>query len=190
MYNLSRSTFLLCLVLFSHLTVKGASLQIQVYDYAAIGAKPLGQIALQLEDILRHAGISVQVNICRGSIAVACDEQDALNIRILPGYAKAMRNVGRLPMGQAFANHMGGGYASIFEGAVQDQAAAANIPWVVVLAHAAAHEVGHLLLGDLAHTQRGLMRENWDRNDYQLMNQNRLHFTDHQARQLADRYER
>jgi hypothetical protein len=40
-----------------------------------------------------------------------------------------------------------------------------------------AHEAGDLLLGDLAHTQRGLMREIWDRKDYQAMNQNRLHFT-------------
>jgi hypothetical protein len=188
MYNLSRSSFLLCLMLFSHVTVKGASLQLQVYDYAGIGAKPLGQVALQLEDILQHAGMSVQATICRGSIAVACDEQGALNIRILTGYAKTMRNVRRPPLGQAFAGHMGGGYATVFLGAVQDQAAAANVPWVVVLANAAAHEVGHLLLGDLAHTQRGLMREIWDRNDYEAMNRNRLHFTGEQAQQLAACY--
>lgn len=99
-----------------------------------------------------------------------------------------MRDARRPPLGRAFADHMDGGYATIFLEAVHDEAAAANIPWVVVLAHAAAHEAGHLLLGDRAHTQRGLMREKWDRNDYQAMNQNRLHFTGGQARQLASRY--
>jgi hypothetical protein len=56
MSNLGRSIFFLCMALFSHATVKGATLQIQVYDYAAIEPKPLGQIASQLEDILRQAG--------------------------------------------------------------------------------------------------------------------------------------
>ena len=124
------------------------------------------------------------MTVCRGSIAVACEEQEALNVRIISGNAKTMRDARRPPLGQAFADHMDGGYATIFVGAVQDEAAAANIPWVVVLAHAAAHEAGHSLLGNLAHTQRGLMRENWDRTDYQAMNQNRLHFTGGQARRL------
>lgn len=188
MSNLGRSISFLCMALFSHFIAEGATLQIQLYDYAGIGPKPLGQIASQLEDILRHAGVSAQVTVCRGSIAVACEGQEALNIRILPGYANIQRNVRRPPLGQAFADHMGGLYATIFGGVVQDQAAAANIPWVVILVHAAAHEAGHLLLGDLAHTQRGLMRENWDRNDYEAMNRNRLHFNAEQARQLAGRY--
>src|SRR5437879_3607720 len=101
MSNLGRSVVFLCLALFSRATVAGATLQIQVYDYAAIGAAPLGQFASQFEDILRHAGVSVQVRVCRGSVAVACDDPEALVIRILPGDAKGPRNARRPPLGQS-----------------------------------------------------------------------------------------
>jgi hypothetical protein len=67
---------------------------------------------------------------------------------------------------------------------VQDQAAAAGVPWVVVLAYAAAHEVGHLLLGS-AHTPRGLMKAEWDGRDYEAMNQNACRFDEKQSGQLA-----
>jgi hypothetical protein len=63
-----------------------------------------------------------------------------------------------------------------------------RVPWVGVLAHAAAHEVGHLLLGTQAHTSEGLMKANWVRSDFMAMDQDRCHFTVEQARMLANRY--
>jgi hypothetical protein len=109
-------------------------------------------------------------------------------VRIVAGNAKEMENARREPLGQSYADHRGGTMASIFLAPARDQAAAANVPWVLVLSYAAAHEVGHLLLGDRAHTSRGLMRAHWDRGDYMAMSQNRLHFTNEQALILADRY--
>jgi hypothetical protein len=99
-----------------------------------------------------------------------------------------MSNVGRPPLGQSFVDSEGGSYASVFVAPVQDQAAAANVPWVIVLAYAAAHEIGHLLLGDQAHTPRGLMKAQWESNDYQAMNQNHFHFSSEQIRELTRRY--
>jgi hypothetical protein len=55
---------------------------------------------------------------------------------------------------------------------VQDAVVGANVPWVIVLAYAVVHEVGHLLLGDQAHAVRGMMKPNWDRKDYEAMCQN------------------
>jgi hypothetical protein len=188
---LSRSISLLWLAMCCHPPVTAATtLQIQVYDYAAIGPKSLRQLVGQLDDILGYAGMSVQVNVCKGDLAVACDGTVGLKIRILATDAKTMRNVRRPPLGEAFVTEAGGAYATIFLKSVQDEAAAVDAPLVVVLAHATAHEIGHLLLGTRAHTTWGLMRENWDRDDYRAMIQNRLHFTDEQARQLAGRYGR
>ena len=99
-----------------------------------------------------------------------------------------MRDARRLPLGQSFADHEGGTYASVFLASVQDQSAEANVSWVTVLAYSAAHEIGHLLLGNQAHTPRGLMKANWDRNDYEGMNQNRCHFSSEQILQLNKRY--
>jgi len=99
-----------------------------------------------------------------------------------------MKNVRRPPLGQSFADADGGKYASVFLERVQDEALSANVPWVIVLAYATAHEIGHLLLGNQAHTPRGLMKEMWDRKDYEAMNQNYLHFSEEQIRQLRSRY--
>ena len=154
MSNSGRSVLILCLALFSCAELEGATLQIQVYDYALLGPVSLGKTVSELEDILRYTGVSVQVRVCRGSVAVVCGDQEGPVIRILPGNAKTMLNLRRPPLGRSFATKTGGNYATIFLAAVQDQAAVADTPWVVVLAHAAAHETGHLLLGNQAHTQR------------------------------------
>jgi hypothetical protein len=86
------------------------------------------------------------------------------------------------------AGHDGGVYASIFLELAQEEASEANLPPVLVLAYAAAHEVGHLLLGDQTHTARGLMRPRWDTDDFQAMAQNRFCFVPAQIRELRERY--
>ena len=108
----------LCVALLSSEELVGATLQIQVYDYAIIGPASLGKIVSELEDILRYTGISVQVRVCRGSIAVVCGDPEGPVIRILPGNAKTMRNLRRPPLGRSFATQTGGTYATIFLGAV------------------------------------------------------------------------
>src|SRR5262252_2499261 len=123
MSNPGRSVLFLCLALFRSADLVGATLQIQVYDYALTRPASLRKMVSELEDILRHAGVSVQVRVCRGSVAVVCGDQEGPVIRILPGNAKRMRNLRRPPMGQSFATQTGGGYATIFLGAVQDEAA-------------------------------------------------------------------
>jgi hypothetical protein len=178
----------LSLALFSLPQGVGANLRIEVYDYSSIRAKPLARLASLVQEILGGAGTSVEVTICRGNTAVRCKEDGSLQVRVLPGYAKQMSNARRPSLGMAFSMRSGGMYCTVFLGEVQDQAASANAPWLPVLAHTAAHEIGHLLLGNEAHTTRGIMREAWDRHDYELIIQNQLRFTAEQARQLASRY--
>ena len=173
-------------------SAKAATLQVQIYDYADLEPQTLRQFLSRTERILANTGMSVQLSLCRGSIAVSCENQtgsiDSLLVRIVAGAAKTTKNANRPALGQSFADQNGGSHATVFVRPVQDQAAASNVPWVVVLAHAVAHEVGHLLLGAQAHTSRGLMKANWDRSDYKAMDQNQCHFTPEQARMLASRY--
>jgi hypothetical protein len=58
-----------------------------------------------------------------------------------------MRNV-RGPLGLSFADHEGGTYASVFLAPVRTEAAEQDFPWVTILAYAATHEIGHLLVGN------------------------------------------
>jgi hypothetical protein len=52
--------------------------------------------------------------------------------------------------------------------------------YVIVLAHAMAHEIGHLLL-PYGHSATGLMRADWDAKDMRLAVHGRLNFTGEQA---------
>ena len=46
------------------------------------------------------------------------------------------------------ADHDGGTYATVYLKPAEEEASDADLPWIVVLSYAAAHEIGHLLLGD------------------------------------------
>jgi len=131
------------------------------------------------------------VVLCEKTIAGSCespDNREKLVLRVAPGSAKKMNNAFYSPLGQSFADHSGGKYASLFLESIKDQAGEANVPWLTVLDYAAVHEIGHLLLGDQAHTPRGIMKAHWNRNDYVDMSQGRLQFSDEQIRQLRSRY--
>jgi hypothetical protein len=169
-----------------------SALRVEISDYANLEPQTLRKLLSWTERILVSAGISVQLCLSRGSLAVTCENQtgtlDSLVVRIVASDPKTAQNVRRPTLGQSFADQNGGTYATVFLSPVRDQAATTNVPLVVVLAHVAAHEVGHLLLGAQAHASRGLMRANWVRSDYVTMNQGQLHFTPEQARVLASRY--
>jgi hypothetical protein len=91
-------------------------------------------------------------------------------------------------LGQSIAGHDGGTYGTIFLEPAEEEASEANLPPVIVLAYAVAHEIGHLLLGDQAHSPQGLMRARWTANDFLAMAQNRLRFTPEQVKELRERY--
>jgi len=165
--------------------------EVQVYDYAALEPSILQKFARSTQEILSGTGISINVVLCERTTAGSCgnpDNREKLLLRVLPGSAKKMNNALYSPLGQSFADHRGGKYASVYLESIKDQASETNIPWLTVLDYAVVHEIGHLLLGDQAHTPRGIMKERWDVNDYVDMAQGRFQFSDEQIRQLRSRY--
>ena len=109
-------------------------------------------------------------------------------IRVVADTGKNMKNIRVEKLGMSVAGHDGGTYATVFLKPTEEKAADANLPRTIVLAYAAAHEIGHLLLGDQAHTSRGLMKATWGPDDFQAMAQNGFHFSPEQTRELAGRY--
>jgi hypothetical protein len=75
-------------------------------------------------------------------------------IRVVAGGPRNRKNVRRQDLGRSIVNHDGGTYATVFLKPVGDEAAETNLPRILVLAYAAAHEVGHLLLGEEATLRR------------------------------------
>jgi hypothetical protein len=170
---------------------QGASVDVQVYDYANLDPASLEQFLSSMKDVLTGTGMSVQVRLCRGNGALpncVSGMSEALIVRISEGFAKTTKNAGRAPLGKAYCTATGGSLALVYLGPVRQQARAADVPWLLVLSYAAAHEIGHLLLGAQAHRPRGLMKASWDRDDFRAMSQNHLHFTREQVRTLATQY--
>jgi hypothetical protein len=185
--------FLLGLIANIHaLSAEMPILEIEVFDYADLQLGTLQEFLTRTQQILTSTGIAARIKLCRGGNTVPCDDQIAstrrLQIRLIGGEARKLSNLRRPPLGQSFANHEGGVYASVFLERVKDAASCANLSWILVLAYATVHEVGHLLLGAEAHTAQGLMKPTWDRKDFEAMSQNSFHFSKEQARQLATRY--
>lgn len=166
------------------------ALGVQIYDYAGLSAESLRQYAATVAAILGSTGMPVRVEVCRGTGALltcVIGAPNTLVIRVLSGYARAMKNARREPMGQSYATASGGTLASVYLGSLRQEAEAANISWLTALSYATAHEIGHLLLGAGSHSSRGVMKAAWNRQDFLDMAQNRLRFAPEQARLLADR---
>jgi hypothetical protein len=156
----------------------GPQLQVQVYDYAGLYPAAFEAFRRQLEEILVRNGLSVDVNLCTKPNSAQCDQPPAksrcLLVRVVPRQPGTEANTSRLPLGQSFVDDVGGKYATVFLEPVVERATEADVSWEIVLGYAAAHEIGHLLLGSQAHTPWGLMKATWDHTDFVAMRQNKL----------------
>ena len=168
-----------------------SALQVQVYDYAGLPPAALHELVTRTQEILASSGVSLEVDACTRGTA-PCESHSGSSrqivIRVVTDTAKNMTNVRWEKLGMSVAGHDGGTYATVFLKPAEEKASDASLPRTTVLAYAAAHEIGHLLLGDQAHTGRGLMKATWGADDFQAMAQNGFHFSPEQVRELAGRY--
>jgi len=73
-------------------------------------------------------------------------------------------------------------YTSVFSERVEKLAGQAAAPLPRVLACVFAHEIGHLLLGPGSHSERSIMRADWDQADFNSGDLRGLLFTPSQAK--------
>jgi hypothetical protein len=175
-----------------YLCAQNAAVQVQVYDYAGLNPAALHEFIAHTKEILINSGVAVEVDLCAPVVSRSCENLNGSSrlvvIRVVPGAVTDGKNSLWHPLGQSFAGHEGGTYASIFLKLAEEKARQVNLSPIDVLSYAATHEVGHLLLGDQAHTVRGLMKAHWEADDYQAMALNRFYFIPEQARALRMRY--
>ncbi len=190
----SRACFLLLLLMTlassaNTVSAQSAALQVEIYDYARLKPVDLHELITRMQEILASSGVSLQVDLCAKA---HCENHTGsprqLVIRVVPDAGRYRKNPRLFKLGMSVANHEGGTYATVFLKPAEEEASDANLPPNIVLAYAAVHEIGHLLLGDQAHTQRGLMKATWDSNDFKAMAQKSLHFSPDQIRELTSRY--
>jgi hypothetical protein len=168
------------------------AVQVQVYDYTNLKPAALAELVGRTQEILVRSGVSVQVDACPHGISMPCRGLSGtlrkLTIRVIPKATSNGIDTRWQHLGAAIAGHNGGSYGTIFLKLAQEKASETNLPPAIVLAYAAVHEIGHLLLGDQAHAAQGLMKAHWVADDFWAMAQGQLRFTREQIQELTERY--
>lgn len=191
MFSRGRFLFSLLLALFGITDVRLAgATEVHLHNDAGLAVATLDGCISQLRAILVRAGAAIDIRVCRAESPSSCQLGDdgarVVDLRILPALRTYSRNVQHPALGYSVVSERGGVYATVFLEAVQHQASAANVPWTVLLAYAAAHEIGHLLFGANAHTYRGVMKGSWDAQDMQAMFQNSFRFSREQEQKIVE----
>jgi hypothetical protein len=78
-------------------------------------------------------------------------------------------------------------YAKIFLPRVEQFAKSIDVPVSTVLGYAMAHEISHLVTGQVTHSPTGIMKATWDSEDRRSLHSNRLAFHPQEARVMRDR---
>jgi hypothetical protein len=128
--------------------------------------------------LLYRSGIGTQWVHCGGHQSgprpALCDDNlkpGSVLLRIVVAYPGNQNKRGD-PLGTAMVES---GYASIYATDIHKYAAHNGLPDGTLMAYAATHEIGHLLLGP-SHSSAGIMRAVWGEAEYRGMAQRWLGF--------------
>jgi len=175
---------------------------LRLVDFAQVPDRTIRGAEKEVGLIFRQAGVGVVWVDCRldserdsdKSLAPSTPQSDGrLSCRQRLGPAEFWLNlVSRRPPGfdgemlgfaPATASESGDS-ANILYPMVESVAANAEMDTFQILAVAAAHEVGHLLLGPNSHSPSGIMYAHWRREEFELVSIRELLFTPEQAQRL------
>jgi len=153
------------------------SIRIRVFNIAKISPVVLGEAEQQAARIFDAAGTEIawQECPCSGSLG----SRDFM-LRIVPRLFGSTRNpFQRNNLEFAAVDEDGGILATVFCDRVEALTRGGNTS--KLLGHAIAHEIGHLLLGSKAHTEKNIMRTYWSKDYLKSINRGELLFTPEQV---------
>jgi hypothetical protein len=162
----------------------------RVYDYAQVEAREWMDSKAEATRVLRNAGIEALWFDCPVTGEPASDdvcrkplEPTALILRILPQSMadRAAQGADSFGFAQQTTDGTPSYVANVFYHRVQSAAREFGVSRAVILGHALAHEVGHLLLGRDSHSPNGIMRALWTEKELLNASAGRLVFLPQQA---------
>jgi hypothetical protein len=162
------------------------TISVQIYNWAKVSRTTLQKGQAVAGEIFKGAGVELRWIEC------PCDaraEGLTLSLRIIPKLFGSTTSKFRSDhLGFAAANEDGGELATVFYDRIESLGKGGDLASLLGLA--AAHELGHLLLGSKAHTDEGIMRPRWTRNDLHRRPQKGFLFTSAQAETIHGRMSR
>jgi hypothetical protein len=172
------------------------TLTLRVYNYAHLDSGLLTSAEKIATSILKNAAEATVWVECPLSSAdferyPGCQQEMQTTdfvIRLLTASMASKAPVSNEPLG--FAQHCPdserGCVANIFYTKVDELTSLKGGGSARILGHAMAHELGHLLLGENAHSRSGVMRGVWSREDLNFISWSELTFTPRQCDQIRD----
>jgi len=166
---------------------------VRAYNYAEVSPGTLEHAQSEAARVLGEVGIETQWIGCPLAAAEAernpiCREELSptdLVLRIQPRFQAANASFQHATLGFApLSEGDRGSYASAFYDRVKSLAAGGDFAPALILGHAVAHEIGHLLLRTMTHSSVGIMRALWGREDLKRARVGHLHFTLQQAQSM------
>lgn len=152
---------------------------VTLYDIAGLPAETRQAMKAEAGRILLQAGVQVEWVDCEVS-------GQPVNMQACAAPLGPGRFMLQLVPGKSRINPHASGMATIQKGAsvfaclyperVRDLAHDANWDFADLLGHAAAHELGHLLLESAGHSNAGIMRARWETEDLRRLSHNGLVF--------------
>lgn len=166
----------------------------RVYNYAHVAPGTLRQAEEEATRIFHLARVELERLDCPTSVEEAskypaCEPPlgtMAVDLRILPQSMASRLTSSRGQLGFALPSARPGraSAAWVFYHRVEELAEGKDASEPQILAHAIAHEIGHLLLGPDRHSDHGIMRANWGRRDLQEAGRGQLFFTAEQGERI------
>jgi hypothetical protein len=166
-----------------------AQITVRVYNYATVSPDILTSVKNEASLIFQQAGIDTSWLDCRralptSSVPRQCQEPLGPTDLVLRIVLEPKSDGDRMAfsgLGFAFATKEGSTLATLFYDRVQQLAKQGISSVAQILGHAAAHEIGHLLLATMKHFPTGIMRANWEQEDFWRMAKGALLFTREQS---------
>jgi hypothetical protein len=173
---------------------QGALLQLRVsvFNSSPISSSTIERAEGEAGRVLRDAGVEVIWLNCpqdaqHEASLVLCSEAffpSHLHLSIL----RASRGLKATTVGISFSGEDGKGcYADLFYEPIQQLQEETHASPSVVVGHAMAHELGHLLLGTNSHSTSGLMRAHWTQEDLAKASKGNLRFSREQSLRITNR---
>lgn len=168
------------------------AVRVRVYDYAGVSAAVLKATKMKASELLGRTGVWLQFVDCRALPEdppkdEACKDPATpldLQMNILDLAMARKTGASRNCLGFALLSPRFPSRASVFYARALELAETRRAPLAGILGAMVAHEIGHLLLKQAAHSAAGIMRAQWGDQELKSIARGRLEFTADQPSQL------
>ncbi len=169
------------------------TLTLLVYSYSDLSAYRTRKIRERIVFIFEDAGIRINWLNCSTGLdnlqaPPTCRQSPGpsdLVLRLVEQAAPSKARCVLSPVARSIASERGGWYATVYCSTAKALAQGDRNSENEILAHAMAHEIGHLLLGAKAHANSGVMKAQWTTKDLsQMVKTIGLLFSADQAKKL------